>query len=55
MCKKEFKTSMELLSHKAKEHNKEEKTGDMYVHSTPKKENKESSFKFSESMLDEFL
>ena len=55
-CRKEFKTSMELVSHVADEHVEEEEWN-VKAQSTPKSdgEAKVSSFVFSESMLDEFL
>ena len=49
ICRKEFKTSMEVLSHKAKEHQEEDEVWNVKVHSTPKKDHKESSLKFSET------
>jgi hypothetical protein len=57
LCGKECMTSMEIITHKANEHHEEVETFNVEIHSTPKedKEKKESSFKFSESMLDEFL
>ena len=53
VCSKEFKTSMELVIHVAKEHQEQEEARN----STPKSdmEGKQSSFKFSESMLDDYL
>lgn len=57
-CDKEFRTSMELLNHVAKEHQEEEEEGNGYFKSsTPKskKEGKGSSFVFGNSILDEFL
>ena len=49
ICRKEFKTSMEVLSHKAKEHQEEDEVWNVKVHSTPKKDHKESSLKFTET------
>ena len=49
ICRKEFKTSMEVLSHKAKEHQEEDEVWNVKVHSTPKKDHMESSLKFSET------
>ena len=48
---------MELVSHVAKEHHKEEEPWDIKIQSTPNSNNegKDSSFVFSESMLDEFF
>ena len=40
---------MEVLSHKAKEHQEEDEVWNVKVHSTPKKDPKESSLKFSET------
>jgi hypothetical protein len=57
ICRKEFKTSMELVSHVAEEHHLEEDSFSVEFHSTPKgsEENKNSSFVFSEYMLDQFI
>ena len=57
VCSQDFKTIMDLVSHVAKEHHETEEEWEVKNHSTPKsnKEEKESSFVFSESMLDEFL
>ena len=40
---------MEVLSHKAIEHQEEDEVWNVKVHSTPKKDHNESSFKFSET------
>ena len=47
MCRKEFKTSIELVNHKAKDHYKEEELLNVEFHSTPKsdKEIKSSEVK----------
>ena len=57
VCNQEFKTSIELESHIAKEHDDQEEAWSVKFQSTPKsvKEENESTFVFSESMLDEFL
>ena len=57
VCNKEFKTSMELVTHIAKEHDDQEEAWNIKFQSTPTsdKEEKESSFVFSELMLDEIL
>ena len=54
MCSVEFKTSIDLLSHVAREHHDEE---EVRLQSTPKSDSKQEKpdFVFSESMLDEFL
>ena len=56
-CSQDFKTIKDLVSHVAKEHHETEEELELKNHSTPKsnKEEKESSFVLSESMLDEFL
>ena len=56
VCKKEFKTAMELVSHVANKHGEEEEWI-VKAQSTPKSDGqvKLSSFVFSESMQDEFL
>ena len=48
---------MEIITHKAIEHHEDLEIFNVEIHSTPKedKESKESSFKFSESMIDEFV
>ena len=57
ICRKEFKTSMQVISHKAEKQQEEEEIWDVKAHSTPKsdKETTKACFIFSESMLDEFL
>ena len=57
LCGKECMISIIIITHKANEHHEEVKKFNVEIHSTPKedKEKKESSFKFSKSMLDEFL
>ena len=40
---------MGVLSHKAKEHQEEDEVWNVKVHSTPKKDHKESSLKFSKT------
>ena len=57
VCNKEFKTSTELVTHVSKEHDDQEEAWSVKFQSTPKsdKEENESSFVFSESMLDDFL
>ena len=57
VCKKEFKTLMELVSHVAKEHHLDYDEWNVEFHSTPKgeKDNKNSSFMISQSELDEDL
>ena len=49
--------SMKIITNKANEYHEEVEIFNVEIHSTPKedKEKKESSFKFRESMLDEFL
>ena len=54
ICKKEFKTSMEVIIHKAKEHHEEEETWNVKAHSTPKKGNEDLSFIVRNAMLDDF-
>ena len=54
ICSVEFRTSIDLLSHIAKEHHDEEEGK---LQSTPKSgsEQEKPDFEFSECMLDEFL
>ena len=54
-CKQEFKTSMELVSHVAKEHHLEDDEWNGEFHNTPKggKDKLNSSFMISKSELDE--
>ena len=54
---KEFETSMKLISHIAIEHNEEDEILNEVLHSTPNnlETDKNSSFVFHESMLNEFL
>ena len=56
VCSKEFKISLEVLSHIANEHHELEEPCSIQVQSTPKsgKEGK-SEFVLSESILDEYL
>ena len=56
VCSKEFKTSLEVLSHIANEHHELEEPCSIQLQSTPKsgKEGK-SKFVLSESILDEYL
>ena len=56
ICSELFKTSMELVSHVAKDHHEEEEVWNVRFQSTPKydKEPINSSFVFSESMQDDF-
>ena len=56
ICGEDFRTSMELISHVAQEHNGEEEAWDIKFQSTPNsnKEEKHSSFEI-DAMLDEFL
>ena len=57
MCIKVCSTSIELIHHVAKEHHEEEEVFNDENEEVSKsyEERKESSFKFSESMLNEFL
>ena len=57
VCHKEFKNSMDLVSHVAKEHLEDEEVLSVQFTSTPNSDEggKHTSFVFSESMLDEFL
>ena len=57
VCQKEFKNSMDLVSHVAKEHLEDEEALSVQSTSTPNSDigGKHRSFAFSESMLDEFL
>ena len=57
ICGKDFKTSMELVSHTAKEHHQEDDEWNIEFHSTPKggKENLNSSFMITQAELDEDL
>ena len=57
ICGKEFETSMKLISHIAIEHNEEDEILNEVWHSTPNnlETDKNSSFVFHESMLNEFL
>ena len=57
VCQKEFKNSMDLVSHVAKEHLEDEEALSVQSTSTPNSDRggKHTSFVFSESMLDEFL
>ena len=48
VCSKEFETSLEVLSHIAKEHHQQEEARSIQLQSTPK-----SEFVCSESMLDD--
>ena len=53
ICKKDFKTSMEVIIHKAKEHHKEEGTWNVKANSIPKEGSKDISFIINNSMLDD--
>ena len=57
LCGKECMASMEIITHKANEHRDEVEKFNVEIHNTPKEdeEKKVSSFKFRESMIDEFL
>ena len=57
VCDKDFTTSMKLVKHVTREHQDQEESWNNQLQSTPKedKEGKQGSFKFSESMLNEFL
>ena len=57
ICSVEFGTSMNLLSHIAREHYDDEEVCCIKLQSTPKSESEkeQQDFVFSESMLDEFL
>ena len=57
VCQKEFKNSMDLVSHVAKEHLEDEEALNVQSTSTPNSDigGKHTSFVFSESMLDEFI
>ena len=56
-CSVEFGTSIDLLSHIAREHHDDEDACSNKLQSTPKSESEKEKpeFVFSESMLDEFL
>ena len=55
-CNREFKTSMELVSHVAKEHHNEEEAWNVQFQSTPKSDKQELQSSFViDAMLDEFL
>ena len=57
ICSVEFGTSIDLLSHIAREHHDDEEACSNKLQSTPKSESKKEKpeFVFSESMLDDFL
>ena len=57
VCDKDFTTSMKLVKHVTSEHQDQEEAWNNQLQSTPKedKEGKQGSFKFSDSMVDEFL
>ena len=56
ICNKDFKTSIDLISHVAKEHHKEEEAWDIKFQSTPKShEDEKNSSLDIDAMLDEFL
>ena len=56
MCSKDFKTSMELVSHVAKEHHEEGEAWDIKYHSTPKSNKKGTNSSLEvDALLDEFL
>ena len=54
LCRKEFKTSIGLISHKAKEHHKEEEPWNVEFNSTPKSDNEVESSASKDSKLDEY-
>ena len=57
ICKMEFKTAMELVSHMANKHHEHEEKTKVECQSTPKygKGNMNASFPFDDSILNEFL
>ena len=56
ICNKDFKTSIDLISHVAKEHHKDEEAWDIQCQSTPKShEDEQNSSMENDAMLDEFL
>ena len=56
ICSKEFKTSLEVLSHIANEHHELEEPYSIQLQSIPKSsKERKSKFVLSESILDEYL